>query len=128
VKDLTDGKGADVIYDPVGGDIFDHSLRCINWGGRLLVIGFASGRIPNVHVNIPLIKGFSVIGVRAGEYGRRDPIKGKENIQAIHKIASEGYFSPHVCKIFPLERGKEAFRLMANRGVTGKVVIAMSGY
>ena len=69
VKDLTDGKGADVIYDPVGGDVFDESIRCINWGGRLLIVGFASGRTPTAPVNMPLIKGFSIIGV-AGEYGK----------------------------------------------------------
>ena len=80
VKELTDGKGADVIYDPVGGDVFDESIRCINWGGRLLIIGFTSGRIPTVPVNYPLIKGFSVIGVRAGEFGRRDP----EKLSLIH--------------------------------------------
>ena len=68
VKDLTDGKGADIIYDPVGGDVFDESIRCINWGGRILVIGFSAGRISNLPVNYPLIKGFSVIGVRAGEF------------------------------------------------------------
>jgi len=72
VKELTGGKGADVIYDPVGGDVFDESVRCIAWNGRLLIIGFTSGRIPSVPVNMPLIKGFSVVGVRAGEYGRRD--------------------------------------------------------
>jgi NADPH2:quinone reductase len=66
-----------VIYDPVGGDVFDESVRCIAFDGRLLVIGFTSGRIPTVSVNMPLIKGFSVMGVRAGEYGRRFPEKGR---------------------------------------------------
>ena len=69
VKDLTNGKGADVIYDPVGGEVFDQSIRCINWGGRLLIIGFAGGTIPTLQVNYPLIKGFSGVGVRAGECG-----------------------------------------------------------
>ena len=87
VKALTNGAGADVIYDPVGGDVFDHSIRCINWGGRLLVVGFASGRIPSLPVNMPLIKGFSVIGVRAGEYGRKNPNKGRENLDHIYKMA-----------------------------------------
>ena len=81
MKELTGG-GADVIYDPVGGDVFDESVRCIGWDGRLLVIGFADGRIPNIGVNMPLIKGFSVVGVRAGEYGRRNPEKGVENQEA----------------------------------------------
>ncbi len=77
VKMLTGGRGADVIFDPVGGDVFDESTRCIAFGGRLLVVGFASGRIPEVSVNMPLIKGFSVVGVRAGEYGRRFPGRGR---------------------------------------------------
>ena len=96
VKHLTDGKGADVIYDPVGGDVFDESIRCINWGGRLLIIGFTSGRIPTVPVNYPLIKGFSVIGVRAGEFGRRDPEKGKENNELAYARGPEqkNPFSP----------------------------------
>ena len=83
VKALTDGRGADVIFDPVGGDVFDESTRCIAFDGRLLVIGFTSGRIATVATNIPLIKGFSVVGVRAGEYGRRFPERGKENVAAI---------------------------------------------
>src|SRR5438128_2228072 len=81
VKEITGGRGADVIYDPVGGDVFDESVRCIAFDGRLLVIGFTSGRIPNISVNMPLIKGFSVMGVRAGEYGRQFPEKGRENAQ-----------------------------------------------
>ena len=83
VKELTGGGGADVIYDPVGGDVFDESTRCIAFDGRLLVVGFTSGRIPSISVNMPLIKGFSVVGVRAGEYGRKFPEKGRENIGAI---------------------------------------------
>ena len=82
VKEITGGLGADVIYDPVGGDVFDESIRCIAFDGRLLVVGFTSGRIPNVSVNMPLIKGFSIMGVRAGEYGRQFPEKGRENSAA----------------------------------------------
>ena len=125
VKDLTDGKGADVIYDPVGGDVFDESIRCINWGGRLLIVGFASGRIPTAPVNMPLIKGFSIIGVRAGEYGRRDPVKGEENNQAIREIAETGAFQPYVCKEFPLLESKEAIRFLEQRKLLGKVAIVM---
>src|SRR5262249_10886772 len=69
VKEIAGGDGADVVYDPVGGDVFDESTRCIAFDGRLLVVGFTSGRIPTVAANIPLIKGFSVMGLRAGEYG-----------------------------------------------------------
>lgn len=123
VKELTDGRGADVIYDPVGGDVFDESTRCIAWGGRLLVIGFTSGRIPSVPVNIPLIKGFSVVGVRAGEYGRRDPARGAENIAQIDEWARSGKIHPYVCEVFPLEDAVAAMRMLADRRVVGKVVL-----
>ena len=123
VKAITDGRGADVIYDPVGGDVFDESVRCIAFDGRLLVIGFTSGRIPTVSVNMPLIKGFSVMGVRAGEYGRQFPEKGLENAEAIWKMADEGVIRPHVHAELPLDRWREAFGLLAGRKVVGKAVI-----
>ena len=125
VKEITDGKGADVIYDPVGGDVFDHSVRCINWGGRILVVGFASGRIPNIGINMPLIKGFSIIGVRAGEFGRRNPEQGIENNIAIRKLADEGVLKPHVCKEFSLEEAKKSIEFLSERKLIGKVVITM---
>jgi NADPH:quinone reductase len=123
VKELTGGRGADVVYDPVGGDVFDESVRCIAFDGRLLVIGFTSGRIPTVSVNMPLIKGFSVVGVRAGEYGRQFPAKGVENIRTIDAWASEGKIRPHVCATFPLEGAHEAMAMLQNRQVIGKVVL-----
>ena len=126
VKELTNGNGADVIYDPVGGDVFDESIRCINWGGRLLVIGFAGGRISNLPVNYPLIKGFSVIGVRAGEYGRKNPDLGKENIDIINNLANEGKLKPHICKIFRFEHSLEALKYLKDRKLIGKVVISIS--
>ena len=125
VKELTDGKGADVIYDPVGGDVFDESIRCINWGGRILIVGFTSGRIPTAPVNMPLIKGFSIVGVRAGEFGRRDPVKGKENIEAVKKLADEGKLKPHICKTFKLEEAKEAIHFLSERKLVGKVAVVM---
>jgi NADPH2:quinone reductase len=123
VKALTGGRGADVIYDPVGGDVFDESVRCIAFDGRLLVIGFTSGRIPTVSVNMPLIKGFSVMGVRAGEYGRQFPDKGRENAEAVWKLAHEGKIRPRVHAELPLDQWREAFDLLANRQVIGKAVI-----
>ena len=126
VKELTEGKGADVIYDPVGGDVFDESIRCINWGGRILIVGFTSGRIPSAPVNMPLIKGFSIIGVRAGEYGRRDPVKGKENIKAINTLADEGYLKPFICKKFLLADAKEAIKFLSERKLVGKVAVVMT--
>jgi NADPH2:quinone reductase len=122
VKEITGG-GADVVYDPVGGDVFDESVRCIAWNGRLLVIGFASGRIPSIGVNMPLIKGFSVVGVRAGEYGRRDPDKGAENLDAIWDMAARGIIRPHVCAEVQLADWRQAFEMMSKRAVIGRVVL-----
>ena len=123
VKELTGGAGADVIFDPVGGDIFDESTRCIAFGGRLLVIGFASGRIPEVSVNMPLIKGFSVVGVRAGEYGRRFPDRGAENVAAIDALAAAGTIRPHVHAALDLADWREGFAMIERRAVVGKVVL-----
>ena len=123
VKAITGGRGADVIYDPVGGDVFDESVRCIAFDGRLLVIGFTSGRIPTVSVNMPLIKGFSVLGVRAGEYGRQFPERGRENAEAVAEMAASGRIRPRVHAEFPLARWREAFDLLAERRVIGKAVI-----
>jgi len=122
VKAITGG-GADVIYDPVGGDVFDESTRCIAFDGRLLVVGFTSGRIPTLPVNIPLIKGFTVMGVRAGEYGRRFPDRGREAMEAVWRMAAEGVIHPRVHAELPLGRWREAFDLLADRRVVGKAVI-----
>lgn len=123
VKELTGGKGADVIYDPVGGDIFDESIRCIAFGGRILSIGFTSGRLPTLPVNIALIKGFSVHGVRAGEYGRQNPEKGAENNEAIWKLAEDGLVKPRVDAEYPLDGWRDAFETLAQRKVVGKTII-----
>lgn len=125
VKARTGGRGADVIFDPVGGDVFDESTRCIAFGGRLLVIGFASGRIPEVSVNMPLIKGFSVVGVRAGEYGRRFPERGAENIAAIDALAAEGKIRPHVHAALDLSDWRAGFAMLERREVVGKVVLTV---
>ena len=128
VKALTGGAGADVIYDPVGGDVFDESMRCVNWRGRLLAIGFAGGRWPTAPVNLILIKSISVIGVRAGEIGRRDPALGKRIREAVRALADGGAIDPHVCAGFPLERAADALGLLENRDVVGKCVVTMNGY
>ena len=122
VKDLTGGRGADVIYDPVGGDVFDESIRCIAFGGRILSIGFTSGRLPVLPVNIALIKGFSVHGVRAGEYGRQNPAKGRENNEAIWKLAEEGKVKPRVDAEYALDDWRKAFDSLADRKVIGKTI------
>lgn len=123
VKAITGGRGADVIYDPVGGDVFDESCRCIAFDGRLLVVGFTSGRIPTVDANIPLIKGFSVLGVRAGEYGRQFPERGAQNRESVWRLAEEGRIRPRVHAELPLNRWREAFELLADRRVVGKAVL-----
>jgi NADPH2:quinone reductase len=123
VKDLTGGRGADVIYDPVGGDVFDESVRCIAFGGRILSIGFTSGRLPVLPVNIALIKGFSVMGVRAGEYGRQFPQKGRENNAAIWKLAEEGKVRPRVHGEYALDDWRAAFDSLAERQVIGKTIV-----
>ncbi|MEM5517224.1 NADPH:quinone oxidoreductase family protein [Henriciella sp. AS95] len=122
VKEVTGG-GADVIYDPVGGDVFDESVRCIAFDGRLLVVGFASGRIPSVSVNMPLIKGFSVVGVRAGEYGRRFPEKGRENLDEVWRLVGERAVTPHVHGVYALDDWRKAFEEMDGRRVIGRVII-----
>lgn len=123
VKDLTGG-GADVVFDPVGGDVFDESVRCVAFGGRLLVVGFTSGRIATVSTNMPLIKGFSVVGVRAGEYGRQFPERGRENQEAIWRLAEEGKIRPRVDREAPLDDWREAFEAMRDSRMVGKIVLA----
>jgi NADPH2:quinone reductase len=121
VKAITGGRGADIIYDPVGGDVFDESTRCIAFDGRILSIGFTSGRLPTLPVNLALLKGFSVMGVRAGEYGRRFPEKGRENNQAIWDMAPA--MKPRVDQEYPLDQWREAFDTLADRRVVGKTII-----
>src|SRR5690606_29403833 len=108
VKDLTGGRGADVVYDPVGGDVFDELMRCVNWGGRILVIGFTSGRQALAKTNHILIKGISVIGVRAGEIGRRNPAVVEASMRVLLDWLATGRVKPHISHRFPLERFEEA--------------------
>lgn len=124
-KAITGPKGVDLCFDPVGGELFDQSVRCTGFGGRYLVIGFTSGRIPEISVNYPLIKGFSIIGVRAGEYGRRFPDKGRENIEAIDALAAAG-IKPHIGARFDLSDGVEALRCLQSRTAIGRIAITMN--
>lgn len=127
VKALTGGRGADVIYDPVGGDRFDESMRCIATFGRLLVIGFASGRIPTLAVNLALIKQVSIIGVRAGEYGRQNPAGGAEVERALFDLAGRGLLRPHVQRTLPFTQLPEAFDAVAARSAVGRIVLTHDG-
>ena len=128
VKAFTDGRGADVIYDPVGGSVFDESMRCINWGGRILTIGFTSGVWPKAAVNHILIKQISVIGVRAGEIGRRDPALGERCRQAVYDLLKDGQIDPYVCAHFPLPESVDALAMLRDRKVVGKAVVTMNSY
>lgn len=123
VKALTGGRGADVIYDPVGGDVFDESVRCIAFDGRLCVIGFTSGRIADLPTNMALIKGFSLLGVRAGEYGRQFPERGAQNLQAIWDWARAGKTRPRVHAEFALDETRKALAMLQSRQVVGKVIV-----
>ena len=128
VKNLTQGNGADVVYDPVGGDVFDESMRCINIGGRLLTIGFTSGRWPNAPVNLVLIKQLSIIGVRAGEFGRVYPELGQENRETLYAMATNKDIDPHISHALPLDQAIDAMRLLEKREVVGKAIVTMNGY
>ena len=123
VAEITGGALCDLVYDPVGGDIFDESTRCVAFGGKLLVVGFAGGRIADISTNIPLIKGFSVVGVRAGEYARRFPERGRAIRDAMVALAAEGNLTPHIDRVLPLDRWREAFEAMARREIVGKIVL-----
>ncbi len=127
VLEATGGRGADVVADPVGGDVFDESSRCTAFGGRLLVLGFASGRIASIDTNRPLIKGFSVVGVRAGEYGRHFPAHHVEHMAAVHRLTETGVLRPSIGARFELREAKAALAAMARREVTGKIVVTIGG-
>ncbi|HZD26672.1 MAG TPA: NADPH:quinone oxidoreductase family protein, partial [Alphaproteobacteria bacterium] len=102
VKEICGGAGADVIYDAVGGDVFDQSLRCINWDGRLLVIGFASGRIPEAPVNLTLLKNCSIVGVFWGAWTEREPQGNRDNVAELFQWYREGKLKPHISHEFGL--------------------------
>ena len=122
VKDRTGG-GADLVFDPVGGDVFDESTRCIAFGGRLLVVGFTSGRIATAPTNIPLIKGFSIIGVRAGEQGRRFPEQGRADLDAVWRLAHDGRIAPRIHARLPLDQWRAAFDALAASTHLGKIIL-----
>ena len=122
VAEITGGALCNLVYDPVGGDVFDESTRCVAFGGKLLVVGFAGGRIADVSTNIPLIKGFSIVGVRAGEYARRFPERGAAIRDALRDMAAAGQIKPHIDRVLPLSRWREGFEAMDRRQVIGKVV------
>jgi NADPH2:quinone reductase len=124
VKRITDGRGADVVFDPVGGEVFENSLRCIAWGARLLVIGFTGG-IGLARTNLVLIKGASVLGVRAGEAMRKNPALGEARMRALLQWAEEGRVRPNVSHRLPLQDFAKAMRLLIERKAIGRVALVM---
>jgi NADPH2:quinone reductase len=122
VKRITDGRGADVVYDPVGGEVFEQSLRCIAWGARVLVIGFTGG-IGLARTNLVLIKGASVLGVRAGEAARKSPALGVARIKALGEWAEAGKIRPNISHRLPLEEYAPAMRLLIDRKAIGRVAL-----
>ncbi|MDO9320716.1 MAG: NADPH:quinone oxidoreductase family protein [Pseudomonas sp.] len=123
IKRLTNGQGADVIYDPVGGDLFDQAIRSIAWNGRLLVVGFASGRIPELPVNLCLLKGAAVLGVFWGAFAQRQPQDNATNFEQLFAWHSEGKIKPLVSQVFPLAQAAEAINTLGQRRAVGKLVV-----
>jgi NADPH:quinone reductase len=123
VKELTDGHGVDVVYDPVGGDHSEAALRTITWDGRFLVVGFASGTIPRIPLNLPLLKGCRIVGVFLGAHVGRDPGWHRRFMVELGGLWADGRIRPRVSATYPLERAAEALEELAGRRVTGKVVV-----
>ncbi len=124
VRDITEGRGADVIYDPVGGDVFDASMRSIAWGGRLLVVGFAAGRIPQAPANLLLVKNAAAIGVYWSSHREREPERLQRSFADLFKLYEAGALKPRIAETWPLERAADALRRLLSRKVAGKIVLA----
>ena len=123
LKALTEGRGADVIYDPVGGPYSEPAFRSIAWRGRHLVVGFAAGEIPKLPLNLALLKGAAIVGVFWGDFARREPQRFAASVGQLTKWFAEGRLKPHVSQTLPLEKAADALKLMAARQVKGKLVL-----
>lgn len=123
LKELTGGRGADVIYDPVGGELAEQALRAIAWQGRFLVVGFAAGAIPKIPLNLVLLKGCDLQGVFWGAFAEREPQAQRANMQQVLAWVGDGTLKPHVDQIFQLEETPAALRALSQRAVKGKIVI-----
>jgi NADPH:quinone reductase len=126
VKKITGTRGADVIYDPVGGDAFDASLRSVAWEGRIIIIGFASGRIPQAPANLALVKNIDIIGFYWGSYQARKPELLRQSYAQLFRWFEEGKLKPHTCERFDLSNVSQAMDMLRKRKSTGKVVLTMS--
>jgi NADPH2:quinone reductase len=126
IKELTDGAGADVVYDPVGGGYSEAALRSTAWGGRFLVIGFAAGEIPRIPLNLPLLKGCSIVGVFYGDWTTREPQRNQQHLAELLGWLRAGKLAPHISARYPLERGAAALDDMLDRRIMGKAVIEIN--
>ncbi|WP_315808636.1 NADPH:quinone oxidoreductase family protein [Pseudomonas sp. C9-3] len=125
LKEITGGQGVDVIYDPVGGDLFEEAFRSIAWNGRMLVVGFASGTIPSLPANLTLLKGASLVGVFWGSFAQRQPQDNAANFQQLFKWFADGKIKPLVSQTFPLEKAADAINHLGQRKAVGKVVVTV---
>ncbi len=123
IDEATDGEGVDVVYDPVGGDKTEQVLRSTRWGGRLLVVGFAAGAIPSLPLNLPLLKGNSIVGVFWGRFTNEEPDRHRANFARIVEWAAEGKLRPLIQKRYSLEEGAAALQWVADRKAVGRVVV-----
>lgn len=126
VKELTDGKGVDVVYDPVGGDLAEQAIRATAWDGRFLVVGFASGTIPSIPLNLPLLKGLHIVGVFWGSWVSQFPKDSVGNMMELFEFHAKGELKPRVTQVFGLDQAAEAFAVLTGRRAIGKVVFDMS--
>lgn len=126
VRELTGGMGADVVYDPVGGEMFDLSLRVVGWEGRIVLVGFASGKVPQIPANILLVKNASAVGFYWGSYRKHDPERLRAGLRELFAWHRASRLRPHVGATFPLERTADAIRLLLERRSVGKVVVTVA--
>ncbi|HEY8288960.1 MAG TPA: NADPH:quinone oxidoreductase family protein, partial [Acetobacteraceae bacterium] len=123
VKDLTGGRGVDIVYDPIGGKVAEDSLRCLAWGGRLLILGFLGGGPTNIRSNYLLIKGIDAVGVRIGGLTEADPALAAANMRALNELAAEGRLRPRISHRYRLDEAREALQAVIDRKVIGKAVL-----
>ena len=126
IRSLAGRRGVDVVCDPVGGDLFDQAARCLAWQGRLLVLGFASGRIPDFPVNLALLKGASVVGVNYGRFVEEQPDEAASNMRELFGLYAEQRVDPHVSRVFPMTETAAAMNCLKNREAIGKVVVTVA--
>ena len=126
IRAIAGRRGVDVVCDPVGGDLFDQAVRCMAWGGRLVVVGFASGRIPEFAVNLALLKGTSVVGVNYARFVEEQPDEAANNIRELFDMYADNRLDPHAARVFPMTETARAMNCLKNRDAIGKLVVTIS--